>query len=167
MPSIQTIRPRGTMTATAQQSAPKRHLLLASDRTDQSSELVKILSSVGDVDAMPTTEIPENPEGRFSGVVVDINLRSPESVQRVRKKLSSGAYSDMPRLFVLAEALHHATMQAWGLGATDTIARPFSAADMLQRIRASFPANDGFDETDRGKMLNRGVAAAHEVMVKM
>jgi HD-GYP domain-containing protein (c-di-GMP phosphodiesterase class II) len=155
------------MTATAQQSASKRHLLLASDRTDQSSELVKILSSVGDVDAMPTTEIPENPQGRFSGVVVDINLRSPESVQRVRRKLASGAYSEMPRLFVLAEALHHATMQAWALGATDTIARPFSAADMLQRIRASFPANDGYDETDRGKMLNRGVAAAHDVMVKI
>jgi HD-GYP domain-containing protein (c-di-GMP phosphodiesterase class II) len=155
------------MTATAQQSASKRHLLLASDRTDQSSELVKILSSVGDVDAMPTTEIPENPQGRFSGVVVDINLRSPESVQRVRRKLASGAYSDMPRLFVLAEALHHATMQAWALGATDTIARPFSAADMLRRIRASFPATDGFDETDRGKLLNRGVAAAHDVMVKI
>jgi putative nucleotidyltransferase with HDIG domain len=155
------------MTATAQQSVSKRHLLLASDRSDQSSELFKILSSVGDVDAMPTSDIPENPQGRFSGVVVDINLRSPESVQRVRKKLASRAYSDMPRLFVLAEALHHATMQAWALGATDTIARPFSPADMLQRIRASFPANDGYDETDRGKQLNRGVAAGHEVMAKM
>ena len=110
------------MTATAQQSASKRHLLLASDRIDQSSELVKILRSVGDVDAMSTSDIPENPQGRFSGVIVDINLRSPESVQRVRKKLASRAYSDMPRLFVLAEALHHATMQAWALGATDTIA---------------------------------------------
>ncbi|MEN3290056.1 MAG: hypothetical protein V7634_4356, partial [Bradyrhizobium sp.] len=42
------------MTATAQQSASKRHLLLASDRTDQSSELIKILSSVGAVEAMAT-----------------------------------------------------------------------------------------------------------------
>jgi HD-GYP domain-containing protein (c-di-GMP phosphodiesterase class II) len=155
------------MTATAQQSASRRHLLLASDRTDQSSELLSILSSVGEVDAMSTSDIPENPEGRFCGVVVDINLRSPEAVQRVRKKLASRAYNDMPRLFVLAEALHHATMQAWALGATDTIARPFSAADMLQRIRASFPADDGFDETDRGKLLNRGVTAGHEVMVKI
>jgi len=155
------------MTATAQQFASKRHLLLASDRSDQSNELINILKSVGDVDAMPTSDIPENPQGRFSGVIVDINLRSPESVQRVRNKLSSRAYSDMPRLFVLAEALHHATMQAWALGATDTIARPFSAADMLQRIRASFPANDGYDETDRGKQLNRGVAAGHDVMVAM
>jgi HD-GYP domain-containing protein (c-di-GMP phosphodiesterase class II) len=155
------------MTATANQAASKRHLLLASDRGDHSSELARILSSVGDVDTLPTADIPENPQGRFSGVVVDINLRSPESVQRVRKKLSSRAYSDMPRLFVLAEALHHATMQAWALGATDTIARPFSASDMLQRIRAAFPANDGFDESDRGRMLNRGVEAGHEVMVKI
>ncbi|CCE08550.1 conserved hypothetical protein [Bradyrhizobium sp. STM 3843] len=157
------------MTAVAKKtaSATKRHLLLASDRGDQSSELARILRSVGDVDTMPTTEIPEDPEGRFSGVIVDINLRSPESVQRVRRKLSSRAYSDMPRLFVLQEALHHATMQAWALGATDTIARPFSPGDVLQRIRGAFPSNDGYDETDRGKLLNRGVEAAHEVMVKI
>lgn len=156
------------MTATARQEVvSKRHLLLASDRSDRSGELAAILSSVGEVDIRPTADIPENPGKRFAGVVVDINLRSPESVQRVRKKLSSKAYRDVPRLFVLADALHHANMQAWALGATDTIARPFSAADMLQRIRASFPADDGFDETDRGKLLNRGVAAAHEVMTKI
>lgn len=156
------------MTAAAKKpSVAKRHLLLASDRGDQSSELARILRSVGDVDTMPTAEIPENPDGRFSGVIVDINLRSPETVQRVRKKLSSHAYSEMPRLFVLQEALHHATMQAWALGATDTIARPFSPNDVLQRIRGAFPGDDGYDETDRGKMLNRGVEAAHLVMVKM
>lgn len=154
------------MTATAHKEAvSKRHLLLASDRSDQSSELAKILSSVGDVDILSTTDIPEKPDRKFSGVVVEINLRSPESVQRVRKKLSAQAYNDVPRLFVLAEAMHHATMQAWALGATDTIARPFSANDVLQRIKASFPADDGYDETDRGKLLNQGVAAAHAVMV--
>jgi len=156
-----------TATATAKQSVSKRHLLLASDRGDESSELARILRSVGEVDTLATSDIPEQPQGRFSGVIVDINLRSPESVQRVRKKLSSSAYRDVPRLFVLAEALHHATMQAWALGATDTIARPFSAADVLQRIRAAIPADDGYDETQRGKLLNRGVAAAHDVMVKM
>ena len=45
----------------------------------------------------------------------------------------------MPRLFVLADALHHGSMQAWALGATDTIARPFDAQGILQRIRAAFP----------------------------
>ncbi|MGJ4880559.1 MULTISPECIES: HD-GYP domain-containing protein [unclassified Bradyrhizobium] len=156
-----------TAKQTVTQTANRRHLLLASDRGDQSSELARILRSVGDVDMMPTTEIPENPGNRFSGVIVDINLRSPESVQRVRKKLSSRAYSDVPRLFVLAEALHHATMQAWALGATDTIARPFSPADVLQRIRSALPADDGYDETDRGKLLNRGVEAAQAIMVKI
>jgi HD-GYP domain-containing protein (c-di-GMP phosphodiesterase class II) len=156
-----------TATATAKQSVSKRHLLLASDRGDESSELARILRSVGEVDTLSTAEIPEQPQGRFSGVIVDINLRSPESVQRVRKKLSSSAYSEVPRLFVLAEALHHATMQAWALGATDTIARPFSASDVLQRIRAALPNDDGYDESDRGKLLNRGVTAAHAVMVKM
>ena len=73
----------------------------------------------------------------------------------------------MPRLFVLADALHHASMQAWALGATDTISRPFDARGILQRIRAAFPDNSGYDETDRGKALNRGVEAAHGVMVKM
>src|SRR6201991_492720 len=102
------------MSATAKQTSPQRRLLLASDRQDQSSELAGILRSVGEVNTVPTSDIPTAPTG-ISGVVVDINLRSPESVQSVRKKLQADAYSQMPRLFVLADALHHASMQAWAL----------------------------------------------------
>src|SRR5881394_1427444 len=153
------------MTASANAS-PKRRLLLASDRTDSSSELATILQSVGEVQTVATSEIPDKP-GQVAGVIVDINLRSPESVQMVRNKLRSEAYREMPRLFVLADALHHGAMQAWALGATDTIWRPFDAQGILQRIRAAFPDSDGYDETDRGKVLNRGVEAAHTVMIKI
>ncbi len=152
---------------TAQASPSKRRLLLASDDHDQSRELERILRSVSEVDTMSTSELPDAPADQISGVVIDINLRSAESVQRVRNKLRREAYRDMPRLFVLADALHHGSMQAWALGATDTISRPFDAAGILQRIRAAFPDSDGFDATDRGRTLNRGVAAAHEVMVKI
>jgi len=155
------------MTATTNKTSPKRRLLLASDRGDQSSELASILRSVGEVDTVSTADIPDKPAGDLSGVVVDINLRSPESVQLVRNKLQSPAYREMPRLFVLADALHHAAMQAWALGATDTISRPFGARGLLQRIRAAFPDSSGFDATDRGKTLNRGIEAAHGVMVKI
>ena len=148
------------MTAPAKQSSTKPRLLLASDRSDQSSELADILQSVGEVDTIPTSDIPAAPAGHFSGIVVDINLRSPESVQQVRNKLRAEAYRSVPRLFVLADALHHGSMQAWALGATDTISRPFDAQGILQRIRAAFPDSGGFDATDRGKVLNRGVAAA-------
>src|SRR6201985_1793530 len=151
------------MTALAQQAhaaphAPsKRRLLLASDRSDQSSELANILSRVGDVETITTADIPASPREEISGIVVDINLRSPESVQLVRNKLRADAYSQMPRLFVLAEALHHASMQAWALGATDTISRPFDPGSILQRIRGSFPDSQVYDFTERGKTLNRGV----------
>ncbi|MGB8401969.1 HD domain-containing phosphohydrolase [Bradyrhizobium sp.] len=155
------------MTASTNKTSSKRRLLLASDRSDQSSELADILRSVGEVDTISTSEIPDTPAVDLSGIVVDINLRSAESVQLVRSKLRSEAYREVPRLFVLADALHHATMQAWALGATDTISRPFDARGILQRIRAAFPDNGGFDATDRGKALNRGVEAAHAVMVKM
>ncbi len=155
------------MTALANNQTSKRRLLLASDRSDQSTELASILRSVGEVDTVPTSDIPERPDRDLSGIVVDINLRSPEAVQLVRAKLQADAYREMPRLFVLADALHHASMQAWALGATDTISRPFDARGILQRIRAAFPDNSGYDETDRGKALNRGVEAAHGVMVKM
>ena len=154
------------MTVSANAASPKRRLLLASDRADSSSELATILQSVGEVQTVPTSEIPETP-GQVSGVVVDINLRSPESVQMVRNKLRSEAYREMPRLFVLADALHHGAMQAWALGATDTIWRPFDAQGILQRIRAAFPDASEYDATDRGKSLNRGVEAAHDVMVKI
>jgi putative nucleotidyltransferase with HDIG domain len=154
------------MTALANKTS-RRRLLLASDRDDQSSELASILKSVGQVDTISTAEIPDRPAGDLAGIVVDINLRSAESVQIVRNKLRADAYREMPRLFVLADALHHGTMQAWALGATDTISRPFDAKGILQRIRASFPDSEGYDETDRGKALNRGVEAAHAVMVKI
>jgi putative nucleotidyltransferase with HDIG domain len=154
------------MTASVK-SASKRRLLLASDRSDQSSELASILKAVGEVNTVSTQEIPELPARDLSGIVVDINLRSPESVQRVRNKLRGEAYRAMPRLFVLADSLHHGTMQAWALGATDTIARPLHPDAILQRIRAAFPDTTTYDETDRGKTLNRGVEAAHAVLVKM
>lgn len=155
------------MTALANQSSPKRRLLLASDRSDQSIELASILQSVGEVDTVSTSDIPDAPADHISGIVVDINLRSPESVQRVRNKLRAASYRSMPRLFVLADALHHGSMQAWALGATDTISRPFDPEGILQRIHAAFPDTNGFNATDRGKALNRGVEAAHAVMVKI
>jgi FixJ family two-component response regulator len=89
-----------------------------------------------------TSEIPDAPPRRLSGIVVDINLRSAESVLRVRDKLCTEAYRSVPRLFVLADALHHGSMQAWALGATDTISRPFDAQVILQRIRSAFPNDD-------------------------
>src|SRR6266576_6570180 len=155
------------MTNSANSVSPRRRLLLASDRSNQSGELADILQSVGEVDTISTSDIPEAPAGDLSGIVVDINLRSPESVQQVRSKLSGEAYRAIPRLFVLRDALHHGSMQAWALGATDTIARPFDAPSILQRIRAAFPDSAAFDATDSGKSLNRGVAAAQEVMVKI
>lgn len=154
------------MTASANKTSPKRRLLLACDRTDNSAELAAILQSVGEVEMVSTAQIPEKPD-QLSGVVVDINLRSPESVQLVRNKLRSDAYREVPRLFVLADALHHGAMQAWALGATDTIWRPFDAQGILQRIRAAFPDAAEYDETERGKSLNLGVEAAHAVLVKI
>lgn len=152
------------MTVPVPQPSSKRRLLLASDRSDQSSELASILQMVGEVATVSMADLPDAPS-QFAGVVVDINLRSPECVQLVRNKLRSEPYRAMPRLFVLADALHHGSMQAWALGATDTIARPFDAQAILQRIRAAFPDSHGYDATDRGKALNRGVEAAHAVMV--
>src|ERR1700710_781053 len=166
-PPVITVRLWGPMSALPNKIPTRRRLLLASDRNDQSSELARILRTVGEVDTIATSEIPESPERDLSGIVVDINLRSAESVQLVRNKLRADAYREMPRLFVLADALHHGSMQAWALGATDTIARPFDAQGILQRIHAAFPDTHAYDATDRGKALNRGVAAAHDVMVKI
>jgi putative nucleotidyltransferase with HDIG domain len=155
------------MTALATQTSYRRRLLLASDRSDLSVELASILQSVGEVDTIATSDIPDDPADHFAGIVVDINLRSPESVQRVRNKLRAEAYRSIPRLFVLADALHHGSMQAWALGATDTISRPFDAEGILQRIRSAFPDTQRFDASASGKALNRGVEAAHAVMVKI
>src|SRR5712672_1748718 len=155
------------MSAPATKPLTRRRLLLASDRSDQSSELAGILKMAGEVKSISTSDLPDAPGGDFAGIVVDINLRSPECVQLVRNKLRNEAYRAMPRLFVLADALHHGSMQACALGATDTISRPFDAQGILQRIRSAFPDTVRFDATASGKALNRGIAAAHGVMVKI
>src|SRR5580698_1564466 len=145
----------------------KRRLLLATDRHDRSFELAGILQSVSEVDIISTSDLPDAPAGHFAGVVVDINLRSAESVQLVRNKLRAESWRALPRLFVLADALHHGSMQAWALGATDTISRPFDSESILQRIHAAFPDSHGLDITPSTEALNNGVAAAHAVMVKI
>ena len=153
--------------AAASRPVPKRRLLLATDRHDQSFELADILRSVSEVDIISTWDIPDAPASHFAGVVVDINLRSAESVQLVRNKLRAESWRLLPRLFVLADALHHGSMQAWALGATDTISRPLDSEAILQRIHAAFPDSHGFDITPSAQALNNGVAAAHAVMVKI
>jgi len=142
-------------------------LLLASDRRDLSEDLAGILAHVAEVETIATMLLPEAPPRELSGLVVDINLRSADSVQLVRRKLLAGAYQPMPRLFVLADELHHGSMQAWALGATDTIARPLDPRDLLMRIRAAFPDPAEDTEVARVEALSDGVAAAHKVLVKM
>lgn len=144
-----------------------RGLLLASDRPDRSAELADILSAVGVVTLVPTSDLPEVPPASVSGVIIDIDLRSAESVQRIRQRLLGKGYQSVPRLFVLADALHHGAMQAWALGATDTIARPFDARALQQRISAAFPDAAVDEATASGRALSKGVSSAHAVMVKI
>lgn len=159
------------MNALARQTVPqtvqRRRLLLASDRSDRSMDIASILTSVADVETVLTEYLPETPPRGLSGVVVDINLRAADSVQTVRRKLLGGSYQSMPRLFVLADELHHGSMQAWALGATDTIARPFDAGDLLMRIRQAFPDPTEDQAAVGAQALSDGVAAAHAVLVKM
>jgi putative nucleotidyltransferase with HDIG domain len=149
----------------ATRSAARKRVLLASDRTDRSEDLATILMKASDVEQMSTSEMPENPENRYSGVVIDVDLTSASSVQALRRKLTSKAYQAVPRLFVLSDSLHRESTQAWSLGATDTIRWPFDPASILQRLATSFPDCD--DESHAAVVLSEGVAAAQEVMVKI
>ncbi len=156
------------MFAAAPQTRSNRRLLLISDRSDHSKDLATILSSLGDVTALAASNMPETPESDIAGIVVEMDLRSAANVQVVRQRLLNKSYQPLPRLFVLAEALHHGSMQAWALGATDTIARPFDARGLQQRIHASFPAMPAkTDGTASGRALTKGIAAAHLVMAKI
>src|SRR6516225_8090484 len=132
------------MTALPRQASSKRRLLLASDRGDQSRELADILRSVGEVDTIATSDIPVSPDGEISGVVVEVNLRSPESVQTIRNKLHGKAYSEMPRLFVLSFAIPLSRIEEWQLAAIDKSLRPLDAPDQQQRIRAAFRDCESF-----------------------
>jgi len=44
------------------------------------------------------------------------------------------------------------------LDATHAVSRPLDRGAILQRIRAAFPNSQDLDATDRGAILNRGVA---------
>lgn len=149
-------------------SLGRRTFLLASDRGDQSTDLERILSVGGQVEVVSTSNVPETPSKTLSGVVVDIDLKSPDSVQRLRRKLVGKAYQSIPRLFVLSDTFHHGSTQAWALGATDTIQRPFSEQAVLRRLDASFAGlAEKEPSTASREALNRGVAAAHAVLVRV
>jgi HD-GYP domain-containing protein (c-di-GMP phosphodiesterase class II) len=149
-------------------SLGRRTLMLASDRGDQSTDLARILSAVGQVEVVSTTNIPDIPAKALSGIVVDVDLKSSDSVQRLRRKLVGKAYQSIPRLFVLADTLHHGATQAWALGATDTIQRPLEEQAVLRRLEASFAGiAEKEPSTANRETLNRGVSAAHAVLVRV
>lgn len=144
----------------------RRRVLLASDREDRSDDLAAILQNVGDVEQISTLEIPDRPADRYAGIVVDIDLTSINSVQAIRRKLTSRTYQALPRLFVLADSLHRESTQAWSLGATDTIRWPFDSDAILQRVRAAFPES-AQDARSSAEILHAGVAAATSVLTKI
>jgi HD-GYP domain-containing protein (c-di-GMP phosphodiesterase class II) len=153
--------------ALAENPPMTRRLLLASDDEAQSEELARILGNIGRVESVSIFDLPDHPASDFSGVVIDIDLTSIAAVQRIRDKLTRKAYQALPRLFVLAGALHHGTTQAWALGATDTIQRPFDPASILHRIRHALPETAEGGDAAGARVLSTGVAAAMMVMVKI
>jgi len=155
------------MAALAELTPTTRRLLLASDCEDQSDELARILENAGRVESISIYDLPDHPASDFSGVVIDIDLTSAATVQRVRSKLVGEAYQALPRLFVLAGSLHHGPTQAWALGATDTIERPFDPESILHRIRNVFPETPEDERTTDARVLSNGVTAALVVMSKI
>ncbi|CAN5335496.1 HD domain-containing protein [soil metagenome] len=155
------------MAALAELPQTTRRLLLASDYEDPNNELARILRNAGNVESISIHDLPDHPASDFAGVVIDIDLTSPATVQRVRSKLVGEAYQALPRLFVLADSLHHGPTQAWALGATDTIERPLDPESILQRIRQVFPETPEDERTTDARILSNGVTAALVVMSKI
>lgn len=155
------------MAALAETPQTTRRLLLASDCEDSSEELTRILQNAGSVEAISIHDLPDYPAKDFAGVVIDIDLSSPATVQRVRSKLVREAYQSLPRLFVLSNSLHHGPTQAWALGATDTIQRPLDPDGILSRIRHVFPETPEDERTTDARILSNGVTAALVVMSKI
>lgn len=153
------------MDMAARSLAPRR-LMLASDFMDR-DHLAGILRNESEIESVAVRELPAEPPPGLSGVVVDIDLTSVEDVQHVRRVLTGPAYRALPRLFVLSDGLYHGTTQAWALGATDTIQRPFEPAAILHRIRSAFPAPGDDTADDAAEALAQGVAAAQVALVKM
>jgi len=85
----------------------------------------------------------------------------------VRNKLRAEAYREMPRLFVLADALHHGSMQAWALVPPTPSRGRSTRKASCSGFAARVPDSDGLTRPIAGKVLNRGVEAAHTVMVKI
>ena len=156
------------MSASALAPPPaNRRLLLISDESTHANKLVTVLETMGTVSIVSTSDIPAKPAYDLSGVIVELNLRRPGSVQSVRDRLLHQSYQSLPRLFVLNDSLHHSAMQAWALGATDTIAQPFDARDLQHRIRAAFSDGPAEPANAARLALAKGIDAANLVMTKI
>mgnify|MGYP000190334841 CR=1 FL=1 len=108
-------------------------------------------SDVGVIELMPTS---------------DGSLYSFKYVNGHPKNTAEGLLT-VTAFGVLADALHHGSAQAWALGATDTIQRPFHPESILHRIRQVFPETPEDEQATDARILSTGVTAALVVMSKI
>jgi putative nucleotidyltransferase with HDIG domain len=105
-----------------------RTILLISDRPDRSQELAGQLARVS---ACRTIDLHEN-DGAVkpvSAIVVDVDLRKPADIERLRCLLSKARSPSTPILAMLRNDSRLTRVQAAAVGATSTfpVAAPFSA----------------------------------------
>ncbi|MCQ8239341.1 HD-GYP domain-containing protein [Rhizosaccharibacter radicis] len=102
-------------------------ILLISDSHRPSEPLARTLALLGSVTTLSLADgapdggshrPAEGPDGRFSTVVADIDLRDARSVSSLRRCLMPGGRAAPPTLCLLDGSGHDETVQAWAIGAS-------------------------------------------------
>ena len=123
----------------AEQSVKGARVLVADDNQDMRQYLVRLLSAHFRVDAVAdgASALATAKDALPDLVVTDVMMPGMDGFQLLRALRSDEATANIPVLMLSARAGEEATVEGLEAGADDYLTKPFTARELLARIRAN------------------------------
>jgi signal transduction histidine kinase/DNA-binding response OmpR family regulator len=119
-------------------TVPPARILLADDNADMRTYLRRLMSKHWTVEGVADGEaaLAAMRKDRFDLVVTDVMMPRVDGYQLLRTLRADPATASMPVIMVSARAGEEARLEAIGLGADDYLVKPFSARELVARVKS-------------------------------
>jgi PAS domain S-box-containing protein len=137
-----TISRAAAITQNISPAGARRRILLADDNGDLREYLARLLSSEYDVVAVRNglEALSEARAGRFDVIVSDLMMPELDGIELLKAVRSDSSLSTTPFVMLSAKAGEENAVEGLSHGADDYISKPFSADELLARLRANLEA---------------------------
>jgi signal transduction histidine kinase/FixJ family two-component response regulator len=119
-------------------TVPPARILLADDNADMRSYLRRLMSKHWTVEGVADGEaaLAAMRKGRFDLVVTDVMMPRVDGYELLRTLRADPATASVPVVMVSARAGEEARLEAIGAGADDYLVKPFSARELVARVKS-------------------------------